>query len=86
MEFLEEFLQQENIKILKAFFEKKDIDRANEPIQEEVRDAYIKEGMLELFEQTQQAIKESYEELARQFSDNNMFLYNNSNTKRKVVR
>lgn len=86
MEFLEEFLQEENIKILKAFFEKKDIDKANEHNREEVRNAYIKEGLLELFEQTEQTIQDSYKELVRQFNENNMFLYNNSNTKRKVVR
>lgn len=86
MEFLEEFLQEENIKILKAFFERKEIDKANEPNREEVRQAYLKEGLLELFNQQEQSAKELYNELARKLNENNMFLYNNSNDKRKVVR
>lgn len=73
--FLVEFLESENVKILKEYFTRKDIARQNEGISEEVKNAFLNNGMLEEYNKKQERLNEYYRQLAKALSDNNEDLY-----------
>lgn len=84
MKNLIDYLQSDNIKLLQAFFEMKEIERANEHAQQEQRDAFIKANALEEYERKIQEIMIFYKTLVSQLNDNNAFIYNNES--RKVLK
>ena len=84
MKNLIEYLQSDNVKLLQAFFEMKDVERANEHAQQEQRDAFIKANALDEYERKIQEIIAFYKKLVSQLNENNAFIYNNES--RKVLR
>ena len=84
MENLIEYLQSDNVKLFKAFFEMKEIERANEHAQQEQRDAFIKANALDEYERKIQEIMVFYKKIVSQLNENNAFIYNNES--RKVLR
>lgn len=81
MKNLIEYLQSDNVKLLQAFFEMKEVGRANEHAQQEQRDAFIKANALEEYERKIQEIMIFYKTLVFQLNDNNAFIYNNESGK-----
>lgn len=73
--FLVEFLESENVKLLQEYFTRKNIARQNESITEEVKNAFLNNGMLEEYNKKQERLNEYYRQLAKAFRDNNEDLY-----------
>lgn len=73
--FLVEFLESENVKLLQEYFTRKNIARQNESITEEVKNAFLNNGMLEEYNKKQERLNEYYRQLAQALSENNEYIY-----------